>query len=130
MRNISRAAAAFAAMALVTACSKPAENAVDNTTDTAAAVDAAPVGGTTPGGMVSPPAANEAIDTAATTETNVAAASNSFTEGQAKDHIEDAGYTGVNALTKTPEGLWIAKAMKDGKTFDVALDFKGAVTTR
>jgi len=53
---------------------------------------------------------------------------NSFTESQAKSRIEKAGYTDVQPLVKNPNGVWQAKAMKDGATVNVALDYKGNVT--
>lgn len=124
--------AATLSLALLGACSKPAPAAVDEATaTTAGAATTAAAGPTDPGGAVSPPQANGAVNTDAnTTASDVAAASNSFTEGQAKGHIENAGYTNVTGLTKTPDGLWTAKATKDGKSMDVAVDFKGAVTAR
>lgn len=57
-----------------------------------------------------------------------AAGANSFTEGQARDRIGKAGYTGVTALTKTSDGVWAGQAMKGKKKVRVALDFKGNVT--
>lgn len=57
-----------------------------------------------------------------------AAGANSFTEGQARDRIGKAGYTGVTALAKTSEGVWAGQAMKGKKKVRVALDFKGNVT--
>ena len=54
----------------------------------------------------------------------------SFTEGQAKGHIENAGYTDVTGLTKSADGLWTGMAKKGGKSVSVAVDFKGAVTTK
>ena len=124
--------AATLSLALLGACSKPAPATVDEATSTTAAATAdAAAGPTEPGGAVSPPAANGAVNTDANvTATDTAAASNSFTEGQAKGHIENAGYSNVTGLTKTPDGMWTAKASKDGKTMDVAVDFKGAVTAR
>ena len=134
-------------MALLGACSKPASEATP-TTDAAADTSAAAAnatdatadaaantagGAAAPGGAVSPPSSpqNDAVNTDAnTTETAQTPGSNSFTEGQAKGHIENAGYTDVTGLTKTPEGLWTAKAMKAGKAVDVSLDFKGAVTAK
>lgn len=128
-------------LAVLTACSKPADTAPEATattaevaTDTAAAAAADTAGGAmAAGGAVSPAPANgnEAVNTDGnTTETNQSPASNSFTEGQARDHIESAGYTEVTGLTKTPNGLWTGKAKKAGKTMDVSVDFKGAVTAK
>ena len=63
-------------------------------------------------------------------QTTPVAGANSFTEGQARDHIEKAGYTGVTALTKTPDGMWTGTATKGGKSATVSVDFKGAVTAK
>ena len=52
---------------------------------------------------------------------------NSFTEGQAKSRIEDAGFSNVSALQKDDSGVWRAKASKDGKQTEVSLDFQGNV---
>jgi hypothetical protein len=118
---------------LAAACSKPAEKTADNAGAAVAdsASDAA-AGPTAPGGAVSPPSAdNGAVNTDAnTTETGQSAASNSFTEDQARGHIEHAGYTDVSGLTKTADGMWTGQAKKDGKSVSVSVDFKGAVTSK
>jgi hypothetical protein len=123
--------AALVAAAALAACTpaqdEAAENAGDATADAAAGAASGP---TTPGGMVSPPQGNEAVDTGNTTETNLSAGSTSFTEAQARGHIESAGYTGVTALTKTPDGMWTGTATKAGKTGPVSVDFKGAVSAK
>lgn len=134
MMRLPVVSAAALAVAMVGACSKPAADAKATTetaaADTGAAASDATGGATAPGGAVSPPASNAAVDTNATADTPPEAASNSFTEGEAKGHIENAGYTDVTALSKTPDGFWTAKARKDGKAVDVTLDFKGAVTAK
>jgi opacity protein-like surface antigen len=56
------------------------------------------------------------------------AGANSFTEGQAKSRIEARGYTNVSSLTKDNKGIWRGTAMKDGKSFQVSLDFQGNVS--
>lgn len=56
------------------------------------------------------------------------AGANSFTHGQARQHILNAGYTAVSALTKGDDGVWRGTATKDGAPVSVALDFKGDVT--
>jgi hypothetical protein len=38
------------------------------------------------------------------------------------------GYRHVHALLKGPDGVWHAKATKDGQPCDVSLDLMGAVT--
>jgi hypothetical protein len=52
---------------------------------------------------------------------------NSFTEGQAKSKIEEAGFTNVSSLKKDDNGVWRGKASKGGSTTDVSLDFQGNV---
>ena len=58
------------------------------------------------------------------------AGANSFTEGQAKSRIESHGFSNVTDLKKDDAGIWRGKAMKDGKSVDVSLDFQGNVVTR
>jgi hypothetical protein len=67
--------------------------------------------------------------TVSTTST-VAKGANSFTEGQARSRISDAGYTRISHLKKDSDGLWQAKAMKDGQPVAVALDYKGNITAQ
>ncbi|WP_034854611.1 PepSY domain-containing protein [Sinorhizobium sojae] len=55
---------------------------------------------------------------------------NSFTEAQAQERIEEAGYTDVNGLKLDENGVWQATAMKDGKSVSVALDYQGNVTAQ
>ncbi len=55
---------------------------------------------------------------------------NSFTESQAQGRIAKAGYSNVSKLVKNGNGVWQGSAMKDGAKVNVALDYKGNVTTR
>ena len=55
---------------------------------------------------------------------------NSFTRRQARGRLAKAGYTNVSHLTKDPSGAWMASAMKGGQQANVALDYKGNITTR
>jgi hypothetical protein len=52
---------------------------------------------------------------------------NSFTEGQAKSKIEEAGYTGISDLKKDDNGVWRGKASKGGSATQVSVDFQGNV---
>src|SRR5438105_14626909 len=52
---------------------------------------------------------------------------NSFTEGEAKSRIEKMGFSNVSNLKKDDKGVWRGRAMKDGKTVDVSLDYQGNV---
>jgi hypothetical protein len=58
------------------------------------------------------------------------AGANSFTEGQAKSRIEGSGYSNVSDLKKDDSGVWRGKAMKDGKSVSVSLDFQGNVVAQ
>ena len=55
---------------------------------------------------------------------------NSFTEGQAKSRIESNGYANVSELRKDDQGVWRGKAMKDGKSVNVSIDFQGNITAQ
>ncbi|MBZ7927691.1 PepSY domain-containing protein (plasmid) [Ensifer adhaerens] len=55
---------------------------------------------------------------------------NSFTETQAKERIEAAGYTDVTGLKLDDKGVWQATAKKGGKSVAVALDYQGNVTAK
>ncbi len=70
----------------------------------------------------------------ATPETPNAAApvegANSFTEEQARERIEAAGFTGVADLKLDDQGIWQATAMKDGKSMPVAMDYQGNVVSK
>ena len=52
---------------------------------------------------------------------------NSFTEGEARSRIEASGYTNVTDLQKDSQSIWRGKAMKDGNSVNVSLDFQGHV---
>ncbi len=56
------------------------------------------------------------------------AGKNSFTEDQARERIEEAGYVDVKGLKLDDQGIWRATATKDGKSVTVALDYQGNVT--
>lgn len=58
------------------------------------------------------------------------AGANSFTEGQAKSKIEEAGYTNVTTLKKDDNGVWRGKASKGGSSTDVSVDFQGNVNPK
>jgi len=55
------------------------------------------------------------------------AGANSFTESQAKERIEKAGYSSVSGLKLDDKGVWQASATKDGKPVKVSLDYQGNI---
>jgi len=59
-----------------------------------------------------------------------AAGANSFSEDQARGRFAKAGYGTVSGLAKDKNGVWRATAKQGGKTVNVALDYKGNVSTR
>jgi len=52
---------------------------------------------------------------------------NSFTIEQARSRIEAAGFASPELLAKDDQGIWRARAMRDGKPVMVGLDYKGNV---
>ena len=84
-----------------------------------------------PASAQNPPATdrpnNSAVNTQGVNNSTTVAGANSFTEGQAKSKIEDAGYTNVTSLKKDDSGVWRGKASKGGSMTDVSVDFQGNV---
>lgn len=73
---------------------------------------------------------NAAIKSAHTVNEGAASrGANSFTESEARVHIEKSGFTHVSQLKKDKDGIWRGTARKDSATMRVGLDFKGNVTT-
>jgi hypothetical protein len=73
---------------------------------------------------------NSAVNSPGQNNSNAPVAGrNSFTEGQAKSKIEDAGYTNVTELKKDDNGVWRGKASKGGAATAVSVDFQGNVNT-
>jgi hypothetical protein len=54
---------------------------------------------------------------------------NSFTEGQAKSRIEANGFSNVSGLRKDADGVWRGKAMQNGTSVSVSLDFQGNIVS-
>jgi hypothetical protein len=61
------------------------------------------------------------------TDTPPVPGANSFTEAQAKDRMEKAGFTQVSNLKKDDAGVWRGSAVQGGKQVKVSLDFRGNV---
>ncbi len=53
---------------------------------------------------------------------------NSFTEGQARARMADAGFNDVQDLQLDNQGIWRARGIRNGQPSNVALDFQGNVT--
>jgi hypothetical protein len=53
--------------------------------------------------------------------------SNSFTEGQARSRLEDAGFNNITGLAQDESGIWGGKAQRNGQTVTVGVDYKGNV---
>src|SRR6185503_1166790 len=79
----------------------------------------------------SPPAESPPIATAPSADPNAPlAGANSFTENQAKERIEKAGFTQVSGLKKDDNGIWRGSAMMGGAKTNVALDYRGNVVAK
>ena len=79
----------------------------------------------------SPPVTNPPMATAPSTDPNAPLpGANSFTETQAKERIEKAGFTQVSNLKKDDQGIWRAAAKQGAKQTNVALDFRGNVVAK
>ena len=73
---------------------------------------------------------NNAVNSPGQNNSNApVAGSNSFTEGQAKSKIEEAGFNNVTELKKDDNGVWRGKASKGGSATSVSVDFQGNVNT-
>ncbi|WP_439596127.1 hypothetical protein [Falsiroseomonas sp.] len=55
------------------------------------------------------------------------AGANSFTEGQARARIGDAGYADVQELRLDEQGVWRGRAMRNGQMTGVAMDYQGNI---
>jgi len=85
------------------------------------------------GAQTPPPvsAADPPIATAPSTDPNAPlAGANSFTENQAKERMEKAGFAQVTNLKKDDKGIWRGSAMQGGRQTNVALDYRGNVVAK
>lgn len=131
MRNIYAATVAACLFTATTAFAQTAAPRVDTAPTPAPAASPnapmtpAPTTGSTTGPGNAAVKNPEAKPVAAPVE-----GANSFTEGQARSRIEGQGFTAVTGLVKGDDGVWRGKATKGGATSEVALDFKGNVTSK
>ncbi|QCI68495.1 PepSY domain-containing protein [Phreatobacter stygius] len=64
---------------------------------------------------------------AAINATALESGANSFTEGQARARLEQAGVTGIGELKKDDQGIWRGRATRNGAAVTVGVDFRGNV---
>uniref|UniRef100_UPI001F2E9004 hypothetical protein n=1 Tax=Falsiroseomonas oryziterrae TaxID=2911368 RepID=UPI001F2E9004 len=83
--------------------------------------------GTTGGGMSTTPPAATTQHTQPRTAAAPVAGANSFTEGQARARMGDAGFADVQELRLDDQGIWRGRAMRNGQQTGVALDYQGNV---
>jgi len=55
---------------------------------------------------------------------------NSFTETQAKDRVVANGMAAPTTMIKDSKGIWRGAATRDGKSVEVAVDYKGNVVAK
>src|SRR5262245_57784387 len=70
--------------------------------------------------QTSPPASEKAAPQAG---------ANSFTESQARERMQGAGFTEVTGLRKDDQGIWRVRAKQGGRQVNLSLDFRGNITT-
>lgn len=80
-------------------------------------------------GSSNPAVVHKPADSPQTTGT-VEPGANSFTEAQARSRLEAQGFSSVTELRKDDQGIWRAKAQRDGKSVNVGIDYKGTVQTQ
>lgn len=83
---------------------------------------------TTPGAERTAPAGT--TGTGAATAGTLTPGANSFTEGQARSRMEEAGFTGVTNLEKDDQGIWRGRAQQNGRQVSVGLDYQGNVAVQ
>jgi hypothetical protein len=97
---------------------------VQSTQSTPAAPDReAPAAGTTTPGR----AAQGGGAPAAAAPGGLESGANSFTEGQARERIADAGFADVQSLRLDEQGIWRGRAIRNGQPTGVAMDFRGNI---
>lgn len=124
---------------------RPAAATEGSTRPGAVAPTPAPAPGVTPGmpatttdrsGATTPNRGTEGGQRAVTLDsgTRMSAApvpgANSFTEGQARGRIEEAGFSNVSELRLDDQGIWRGRAMREGRQVGVALDYQGNVSVQ
>ena len=70
---------------------------------------------------------NQAVATTTANAPTPAHGRNSFTRGEARRRIETRGFAQVSGLAKDANGVWRGKAMKNGASVSVWLDYKGNI---
>lgn len=73
-------------------------------------------------------ATNNAVNTAPANNSGAPVpGANSFTETQARERIQDRGYSQITNLALDSQGIWRGKGMKNGQSVDVSMDYQGNV---
>ena len=112
----------FATLAVVSAIATTAVAQTTNSQGSGSTTQ--PMNNTT--GSSNPAAAVKPADSPQSTG-SVEPGANSFTEGQARSRIEAQGFSNVTDLRKDDQGIWRGKAMRNGQSIGVAIDYKGTV---
>ena len=73
------------------------------------------------------PDAKNPATTHTATSAKLEEGANSFTEGQTRSRLEQAGYKDIKELKKDDKGIWRGAATLNGKPVTVGIDFKGNV---
>ena len=131
----STIALAMIGAASITGASAQATNTAPSGTNAPRANTGSPSSGTPTG------SSNPAVNTSGNAPSSVNASgaativalsalekgANSFTQSQAHDRIQAAGFSGVTELAKDDQGIWRGKATRAGKSATVGFDYKGNI---
>lgn len=122
MRNLFKAAAAFALLATPALAQTPASPSSGSATGSSN--PAVNTQGNAPSSVNASGKAQFVAPTA------LEQGANSFTEGQTKSRLEGAGLMNVANLKKDDQGIWRGMAMRDGKSVSVGFDYKGNISAQ
>ncbi len=120
------ALSATAALAQTTVTGQPSTSATNSTQSQGQEAVTRPntdqMQGARPTGPAATPGATGSVGNA-----QLEPGANSFTEGQVRSRLEQAGFMNVSELRKDDQGIWRGKAMRNGQSIGVAIDYKGTV---
>jgi hypothetical protein len=81
----------------------------------------------TTGGSTSAGSSGAGTTSTRTNEAPPLKGANSFTEGEAKKRAEARGFSDIKDLKKDTDGIWRGHATQQGKSVEIAIDYKGNV---
>jgi hypothetical protein len=118
--SVRLAFATLATLSILATASVAQTSTQPNTSNSSTTAPSSGAGSSNPAVTVKPKGSPESTG-------SLEAGANSFTEGQARSRIEAQGFTNVTDLRKDDQGIWRGKAMRNGASTSVAIDYRGNV---